>query len=180
MTRCNDPTAKSDPGTRPCWPGLTTRRTLILPVPSGEWALPPGERVIDGVAFLPQAALHITLANRDAIAAVEGARGQARAEATLLDAFVACDWRYRRTGHFRRLCQAQLPEPDAGSIIEMLDLPGLGEFYRALAAVGMARPVPPAHLTLWTHARPRGIGVPDAATLAELHVRDVSAQELGL
>ena len=68
----------------------------------------------------------------------------------------------------------------AGSIIELLDMPGLGDFYRVLAARGTALPVPPAHVTLWTHTRPQGIGVADEATLAGLCVREVAAHELGL
>jgi len=162
------------------WPGLTSRRTLILPVPRREWALPPGERIIDGVAFIPKRELHITLAGRDAIAAVEDAHGNARAEAILREAFAACDWRYRRTHRYLRLRKRQPPKPDAGSIIERLELPGLADFYCALAATGCALPVPPAHVTLWTHARPQGIGVADEAALAELRVRDVQAHELGL
>lgn len=162
------------------WPGLTRQRTLILPAPRREWPLPPGERCIDGVAFVPKRTLHITLAGRDAIAAVEHVHSCERAETVLRKAFVACDWRYRRTRQYLRLRKPQPPEPEAGSIIERLDLPGMADFYRALATAGIAWPVPPAHVTLWTHARPRGIGVPDEATLARLRVRDVSARELGL
>lgn len=162
------------------WPGLTARRTLVLPVPRREWALLSDARIIDGVAFVPKRELHITVAGREAVAAVEHGHGKARVEAVLREAFVACDWRYRRTHRYLRLRQPRPPAPDAGSIIERLDLPGLADFYRALAASGCVLPVPPAHVTLWTHARPQGIGVADEATLAGLYVRDVPAHELGL
>ncbi len=162
------------------WPGLTARRTLILPVPRREWGLPSGERIIDDVAFVPKPELHITVAGCEAVAAVENVHGKMRAETVLREAFAACDWHYRRTHRYLRLREPQPPEPDAGSIIERLELPGLTDFYRALAAAGCVLPVPPAHVTLWTHARPRGIGVADEATLAGLCVRDVPAHELGL
>jgi len=162
------------------WPGLTARRTLVLPVPRREWALPSDARIIDGMAFVPKRELHITVAGREAVATVERVHGKACVEAVLREAFAVCDWRYRRTHRYLRLRRPQPPAPDAGSIIEPLDLPGLAEFYRALAAAGCDLPVPPAHVTLWTHARPRGIGVADEAALAESYVRDVSAHELGL
>lgn len=184
MNRSNDPMHGNDrsrrqPAPMP-WPGLTTQRTLILPVPRDAWMLPPGPRVIDGLLFLPRPALHITLAGRDAVAAVEDTHGKEGAEAVLRDAYAACGWRYRRTRHFLRLRKPQPPEPDAGSIIELLDMPALADFYSVLAARGTALPVPPAHVTLWTHARPQGIGVADEATLAGLCVRAVAAHELGL
>ena len=184
MNRSSNPMPGNDSsGAQPTpmpWPCLTAQRTLILPVPRGEWALPPGACVIDGVVFLPRLTLHITLAGHDAIAAVEDTHGKAGAEAVLRDAYAACGWHYRRTRHFLRLRKPQPPEPDAGSIIELLDMPGLGDFYRVLAARGTALPVPPAHVTLWTHTRPQGIGVADEATLAGLCVREVAAHELGL
>lgn len=162
------------------WPGLGAQRALILPVSRRAWVLPPGARVIDGLAFVPRPALHITLVGRDAVATVERARGRVHAETLLRQAFAHSDWRYRRSHRYLRLRRPQPPAPDAGSIIERLELPGLEDFYRALAAAGITLPLPPAHVTLWTHARPQGIGVADAAALDRLCVREVQAHELGL
>ncbi|NYZ61463.1 hypothetical protein [Luteimonas deserti] len=162
------------------WPGLSAHDTLTVPVCGPDWALPCGERIVDGLVFVPKAELHITLAGRDAIAAIRARHGGPGAETLLRSAFAACDWRYRRTRRFLRLRRPQPPGPDAGSIIELLELPGLATFYRALADTGTPRPVPPAHVTLWTHARPQGIGVADSDALAALCVREVSLDELGL
>lgn len=162
------------------WPGLGARRSLVLPVPRAQWSLPPGTRIIDGLAFEPKPELHITLAGRDTVAALDAVLGPRRAEDLLREAFARCDWRWRRTHRYLRLHQVRPTGPDAGAIIEPLELPGLTAFHRALAAAGLDRPVPPAHVTLWTHARPQGIGIADAAALRRIYVREVTADELGL
>ena len=171
---------RNTPETPTPWPGLTAQCTLVLPVPCHEWALPSEERVIDGMVFVPKRELHITVAGREAVAAVEHVHGKARAEITLREAFAVCDWRYRRTHRYLRLRKPQPGCPVAGSIIELLDLPDLADFYRALAAAGCVLPTPPAHVTLWTHAVPQGIGLADEAALAELRVGEVPARALGL
>ncbi len=152
------------------WPGLTPRRTLLLPIPRRDWAPPAMARHVDGLPFLPKSELHVTIAGRAAVAAVARVHGPGRVEPVLRAAFDACDWRYRRTGRVLRLQAPQPTGPPAGAIVECLALPGLAAFYRALAAGGCALPTPPAHVTLWTHRRAQGIGIADDATLARLCV----------
>lgn len=157
-------------------PAWTDAGTLLLPVPAATWPPPATPLRLDGIAFAPKRELHLTLVGRALGAALRDAGLCAMA----LSACAELDWRFVRLHRWLRL------ERRAGgrrrhSIIELVELPAMAALHVRLgAALGRAPAVPPAHVTLYTAGDDRGIGVPDAATLARCTVRSVDAGELGL
>ncbi|MDQ3205887.1 MAG: hypothetical protein M3Q40_05165 [Pseudomonadota bacterium] len=168
---------------RPAWPGWSAQKTLLLPVLAEHWPPPSRPVEIDGIRFAPKPELHITLLGGRLGRELHTGVGTRQKSRSLQHAFEAHAWRFRRTGKLLRLEKHEFAEQGigrrAGSIIELVDLPALGAFYRCIEELlGRQLPVPPAHVTLYTFGRPQGVGVPDPGTLRRSTVRDVETGEL--
>ncbi|MGY4514488.1 hypothetical protein [Lysobacter sp. HA18] len=148
------------------WPGWSNDNTLVLPLDDA----PPGEALeFDGRRFDAKKELHVTLVGRKLGGELRSALGD-RLDIATRPAFEALDWSYVRTGQ-RRLIE----RPDTGddgarstvaSVIELVELPALDWYYRWLGELlGRQLPVPPAHVTLYTHRKAKGIGIPTVHSL---------------
>lgn len=157
-------------GTQARWPGWTKARTLLLPVPPGDWAPPDQPVTVDGVTLQPKRELHITLVGTQL-----GKALQVAVEAGDIDggavraAFEEQDWHWSRTGR-RTLLHAPPARrggPPRHALIEHVELPAMAGFHQALGRLlGRQLPVPPPHVTLYVAGTDRGIGLPDPETLA--------------
>lgn len=174
-----------DPENATPWPGWTPQKTLVLPIPADKWPPPTSAVVIDGLTFEPKSELHVTLIGRGIGQSLHGEPGGRRAHRLqdVREAFADFDWEFAHTGLFLRLEKRELPGHGRGraigSIIERIEMPALAAFYDVLAHLlerGLS--IPPPHVTLYTTGRARGIGIPDAATLQRLTVREVEPSEL--
>ena len=155
-------------------PAIAHPANRVLPVPPADWPPPEGRIRLDAVEFAPKVELHVTLVGNalgQELRAVFGTRAEAVVEA----AFDARDWRFRRTGRRLLLRKAFA---DAGtahvahSIVELVELPAMVPFHRALGrALGRELPVPPPHVTLYTAGRAQGIGVSSPVWLRAFTVR---------
>lgn len=148
------------------WPGWSDENTLVLPLDDA----PPGDRLsLDGRAFAPKCELHVTLVGRELGDELRRVLGD-RLDAATQPAFEALDWSYARTGE-RRLIEKRETTDDGepgtvASVIEFVEMPALGFFYRWLGELlGRQVAVPPAHVTLYTHRKAKGIGIPTRARL---------------
>ena len=166
------------------WPGWSTERTLVLPVPVSLWA-PPGHGVtLDGVAFEPKAELHVTLAGGDLGGELHAAVGQRLLDEASRAAFEGLDWSFVREGRWVILRKETLVEGErkvARSVIELVDLPAMARFQCGLGRLlGRELAVPPPHVTLFTAGRDKGIGVANRRQLRAYAVREVGGIEPGL
>lgn len=158
------------------WPGWTDRDTLLLPLDEA----PPRQPIeLDGRTFEPKQELHVTLVGAGLGRELRAMFGE-HLDAATRPAFEALDWHLDRTGP--HLLIEKPGRTDAGergtvaSVIEMVDLPALRYFHHWLGGLlGRQLPVPPAHVTLYTHGRARGIGIPDRHKLRAWAVREVAA-----
>jgi hypothetical protein len=163
------------------WPGLAPTGALILPIPVQVWAPPASPVQLDGVRFAPKSELHVTLLGRDKLRRLYGESRLRRhaVRGALREAFQDSDWSFARNGPCLRMQKLRKGGARIGSIIELVDLPGLAAFVeRVRAKTGVDVPPGPAHVTLYTSGDPRGIGVPDEAALRELTLREVGPEEL--
>lgn len=162
-------------------PEWTKRGTLLLPVDAAAWAPLPPVLVLDGIRFAAKRELHLTLIGRALGAELQAACARDHGfAAAVADAVAAADWSFRRTGRYLRLLRRGEGRR-RHSIIERIELPAMAPFHARLGRLlGRALPVPPPHVTLYTAGDPRGIGVPDEASLARCAARPVDADELGL
>ena len=175
VVRCVDPTHHGAMATIAHTPGF------VLPVPVDRWPPPENGIRLDGLAFDPKTELHITLVGsalgHELQAAFDGQAG-----ATVRQLRDAMDWHFRRSGR-QLLLRKRFVEHGrvvvAHSIIELVELPAMAPFHRALGCLlGRQLPLPPAHVTLFTAGHAQGIGVSSPARLRALTVRTLSAHEL--
>lgn len=143
------------------WPGWTAENTLILPLDEA----PPSHVIdIDGRRFEPKQELHLTLVGRRLGAELRATLGE-RLEAATRPAFEALDWSCTRLGD-GALVQRLRGDDAPATVIEFVDLPAMAHFHRWLGELlGRQLPVPPPHVTLYTHGATRGIGIPTPRAL---------------
>jgi len=155
---------------------------LVLPIPPERWPPPCASIELDGLRLEPKPELHVTLVGRALAAELHATFGD-RARALVEAARDARDWRFERSGHFLLLRKSVTddggPTAATHSVVELLQLPAMASFHRALGRLlGRQLPVPPAHVTRYTAGRPQGIGVSSPARLRAFTVRRVAADEL--
>jgi hypothetical protein len=162
------------------WQRFTEKGTVIIPLSSEGFGI-SNERVeLDGFVFEPKTEVHITIIGTEL-----GQRLQEKValfpevEAVIKKAFEETDWSFEKTGPIHLLSRDKEKTDVDGrvetvtekSIILMLDMPGLRFFYsrlRELDLVEDRHPVPPPHVTMYTHKNPVGMGVPSDESLAKL------------
>ena len=148
------------------WPGWSNENTLVLPLDDA----PPGAVLsLDGRDFAPKDELHVTLVGRRLGEELRHALGD-RLDAATRPAFEALDWSYVRTGERRLIEKPGLADDGTrgtvATVIELVELPALAWYYRWLGELlGRQLPVPPAHVTLYTHRKAKGIGIPTLHSL---------------
>ncbi len=154
---------------------------MVLPLPPDRWPPPAGGIRLDGLAFDPKPELHVTLVGSALGHELQVTFGGS-AIARVREARNALDWRFERSGRL-----VLLRKPLAGcskgsvahSIIELVHLPAMAPFHRALGRLlGRQLPVPPAHVTLYTAGDARGIGASSPARLRAFTVRVVATKEI--
>ena len=155
------------------WPGLGPLNTLVISVDRHEFGIGPEPVKHAGKLFLPKQEAHITvfgstLGNRLS-QQFDHDRG---IERKVRRAFEDIDWRYEKTNDLRHLVRQQTNDSDVEeSIIMLIRMGGMTLFYKRLMALGLIpadHPVPPAHVTLYTHHCDPGIGVHSDEELTEL------------
>lgn len=159
------------------WPGFTGKDTVVIPVDPRDWPPPVTGVRLDGLWFAPKRELHVTVLGTVLGAQVRQALAANRIRiADLADAFRGLAWTCRRTGPCVRLAKTASRAQDdvraaPGALIELVDLPAMADFHRALALMlGTMPRIPPPHVTLYTLGEDNGIGLPDATTLVALAV----------
>lgn len=155
------------------WPGLAPLNTLVINVDKHDFGISTETVDYAGKRFLPKPEAHITV-----FGSALGSRLSQQfvhdngTERRVRLAFEDTDWRYETTGDLRHLVRQQTIDSDVEeSIIMMIRMDGMTVFYQHLMALGLIptdHPVPPPHVTLYTHNCDRGIGVHSDAELTEL------------
>lgn len=157
------------------WPGFSETDTLVLPL---QEAPPAGAVDIDGRRFEPKAELHVTLVGGALGRELRATLGE-RLDAAVRPAFEALDWTYARAG-LGALIEMTGRRDDGrrgpvASIIEFIELPAMPHLHRWLGELlGRELPVAPPHVTLYTHACAKGIGVPTIVKLRAWRRRRLS------
>jgi hypothetical protein len=153
---------------------------FVLPVPPARWPPPAGGLRLDDLQFDPKPELHITLVGSALGRELQATFGGSAA--TLVrEARNALDWQFERSGRHLLLRKTFAERGHvlvAHSIIELVDLPAMASFHRALGRLlGRELPVPPPHVTLYTAGDAQGIGVSSPARLRAFTERVVAAKE---
>jgi hypothetical protein len=129
-----------------------------------------------GKTFEPKPELHITLISREAAERVQQYLAQhPPAEEQIRKLIEQADWSYQKWEEYFHVAES----PDAETIIQMVDMPRLSDFFAGLEnIIGAALELPPTHVTLYTYHTEKGIGLPTQAVFRELVQGPVRLQDL--
>lgn len=162
------------------WPGFSEMNTVIIGLAADAFCFPAGELFFQDITFTAKEELHVTL-----IGSTPGSRLKQRInhnqtiENTLKKTFEEIDWSYKQTGPVHLLSRSK-GNVIQNSIIMLIDMCGVSEFYEQLQTSGIIdpeTPVPLPHITLYTHNCPAGISVPGIEALNKLSANTFSLDD---
>ena len=163
------------------WPGFNEEGAVIISLPVETFCL--AENTIDcyGDTFIPKDELHVTLiGTRSGSIILDEIKQNKTIDQLLEKAFEEIDWTFSQTGPVHILSRKK-DNIVQKSIIMLIQMDGVTKFYNRLIELGLVKddiPVPPAHITMYTHNCPLGIGVPDKKTLNTLSTIALSVNDL--
>lgn len=155
------------------WPGFNDTGSILLPLPTAQFQHLAPEIQVEGNSYKRKPEFHVTLMNKRLGRALERTVKHNPAQyAALEKAYLSNDWSLQQTDELR-LIRREKTGPDGKtitqqSIVRMLHMPGLQEFYANLKQAGLlnpAVPLPPPHVTLYTRNCDSGISIPDSDAL---------------
>ena len=157
------------------WPGFQPDGSLLLPLPVGPFlAGLPATLDWQGPTLQLKQECHVTLLNHACGSAARDTLGNEEVRRL----FQAHDWTLHRPGDARVLHQPGTP--DAYALIEDVALPALNAFRAAVSrAMGSELPAVHPHVTLFTAAKPEGIGLPDLESLAGMEIARLRMPGIG-
>lgn len=111
-----------------------------------------------GRVFQPKSELRITIISEDAGVLSKYLASHPDDIDDVQDLVLSADWRCNKLDEFYHV----VDQPGVETIIQMVELPGLRQFFRDLSKlVGQGFLLPPMHVTLYTRGTQEGIQLPD-------------------
>jgi hypothetical protein len=159
------------------WPGFNEKGTVIIQLAPEDFSLTKNRVDVLGEYFTTKTELHITLIGTElGMILLDKIKQDKSINQTLAKTFEKIDWTFRQTGPLHLLARTKDATVEK-SIIMLLDMHGVEEFYeqlKTLGLIGAETPVPPAHVTLYTQNCPPGIGVSSSEALGRLTMKTLS------
>jgi hypothetical protein len=169
------------------WLNEKTGSLLILLTKDGI-GLSDGNVVYRGRVFKPKEEVHITVVGSElGQKLIEMCSANHEIKERILRAITEVDCFYRAQDEMYHVAKdKQLTSADgesellhAESIIRMVSVPGIQQFYKQLSTIaGIQLEMPPLHVTLYTYGDSRGIGLSNQAAFREFVTKEVQPNEL--
>jgi hypothetical protein len=161
------------------WPGINAKGTVLINLAYETFDLTEGPLTLDSIAYTPKDELHVTLVGEKVGAILQNKIELLPRTSELLGhVFDDIDWSFKRSGPLHVLSR-QNKNSVQKSIIMLIDMPGVASFYHQLKLLELIpddTAIPPAHVTLYTHNCPTGIGVPSENILNSLSEKSFSVE----
>jgi len=162
------------------WPGINSKGTVLIKLPYETFYLSRILVLIDDMYFAPKDELHVTLAGEKVGTILQDKIKRVPSTGKLLEhVFNDIDWSFKQSGPVHILSRLN-NDVSQKSVIMLIDMPGMTTFYQQLKLYDLipdSTPIPPAHVTLYTHNCPHGIGVPSTEILDSLSEKSFSVEE---
>lgn len=163
------------------WPGINAKDTVVINLGLETFDLAEAPVLIDNIYFTPKQELHVTLLGEKVASILKNKiRQDPETNVVLEHVFEDIDWSFKRSGPIHILSRRNKERTVQKTVILLIDMPGMTSFYEQLKSLGLIAdksPVPPAHVTLYTHHCPLGIGVPSKEILNSLIEKSFSVDE---
>ena len=163
------------------WPGFNEMGTVIIPLNPDTFCVAKYDVTVLDKIFKPKQEIHVTLIGKQLGALILAKMiVDHTIEEKLKTIFDGIDWSYRpiNPGHLLERTKGEVAQK---SIILLLEMPGVDEYYDRLKSQGLIESevlTPPPHVTLYTHNCLRGIGVKNNDDLNRLAVKMLSINVL--
>jgi hypothetical protein len=149
---------------------------LLLRLEKQAFALQGQGVTLEGRRFEPKDEVHITILSREAAEAVrqhlEENPEQGERLRRLID---ETHWEFQKLDSFYHVWE----EPEAETIIQMVEVPGLPAFFKRVGEMVVKEiEPPPAHVTLYLRNTEKGIGLPTQAVFEQLVQKQVQRSDL--
>ena len=167
------------------WPGFTAYNTLIIDVDKHEFGIKAEPIEYSGSAFSPKRETHITVLGTELGSHLNQLfMSNPHLEQQVTQAFESTDWSYTKTGDLRHIVRENTELTGMNmteeSIIMLIEIKGMAEFYAQLKILGVINndhPVPPPHVTLYTRNCDLGIGIHSDVELSKLSRERVAVSD---
>jgi len=163
------------------WPGFNDKGVVIIELAADSFTLGKNSIELLGQSFTPKKEFHVTLiGSKLGFILQQKIQQDQTINMLLIKTSEKIDWSYAQSGSVYILSRLKKNDIQQ-SIIVSINMPGVTEFYDQLKSFGLidlATPVPPPHVTLYTHHCPLGIAVPNAEVLDEISVKTLTVKEL--
>lgn len=163
------------------WPGVNENGTVLIDLSAESFCLARHDIEVLGEMFTPKDELHVTLISGEiGLRFQQQIKQDKTIDSLLAKTFEEIDWSYEQKGPVHILSRKN-ESIIQKSVIMLVEMRGVTEFYDQLKALGLIEtttPVPPAHVTMYTHNCPLGIGVPDQKMLDILTIKKLSLNAL--
>ncbi len=111
-----------------------------------------------GRIFQPKSELHITIVSEDAGVLIKHLESHPDHLDEIQDLVLSANWECNKLDEYYHV----VDRPEVETIIQMVEMPGLRQFFRDLSKlVGQGFLLPPVHVTLYTRGTEAGITLPD-------------------
>ena len=162
------------------WPRFNDERTVIIELPQKSIRPEKMSIEVSGKLFTVKDEFHVTLIGTQlGLILLDKIKQDAAVEILLKKTFESIDWTYGQSGPVHMLSRKKGRNVQK-SIIILIDMPGVTEFYQRVNILGLIdsdTPAQPAHRTLYTYNCPPGIGVPSDVALKELTTKTLTLDE---
>jgi hypothetical protein len=130
-----------------------------------------------GRIYQPKSELHITVVGQDAEMLRKHLESHPRHADDIDDLVLSANWACNKLDEFYHVVQA----PGVENIIQMVEMPGLRQFYRDLSRlVGQGFLVPPIHVTLYMLGADREIRLPNQQSFRDLVQTRIQPNEVAV
>jgi hypothetical protein len=154
------------------WPEFNAKDTVLINLRLETFHLSEAPVLIDNIYYTPKEELHVTLVGEKVGTILQNKiKRNPETNEVLEHVFEDIDWSFKRSGPIHILSRLNKKRIVQKTVILLIDMPGMTIFYEQLKSLGLIpdkTPIPPAHVTLYTHHCPLGIGVPSKEILNSL------------
>lgn len=167
------------------WPGFSEYGTLLISIDPIPFQLVDTPFEIYGNRFIAKNEMHITVLGSAVSHQLQLKIRQDNTNSvciseTIKTIFETIDWTYELTDELHLLSRISRSKVQQ-SIVQLVELPGISAFYQRLYSsviIDEKTPVPPPHITLYTHNCPLGIGISSDKILKEYDISILNINEL--
>ena len=162
------------------WPEFNAKDTVLINLRLETFHLSEAPVLIDNIYYTPKEELHVTLVGEKVGTILQNKiKRNPETNEVLEHVFEDIDWSFKRSGPIHILSRVNKNTVQK-SVIMLIDMPGMATFYQQLKLLELIpdeTTIPPAHVTLYTHNCPLGIGVPGNKILNSLSEKSFSVEE---